>query len=99
MLPAFSLRLQTMMQISVATKRGSAAQETLQSCGRSHTAQEAHAAIAAVHAASPKSWSLDLISGLPGMTLDEWKKTLQAGVECKPPHMSVYDLQVGPQSA
>ncbi len=37
--------------------------ELLAECGRSHTLADVEDALAAVAAASPPSWSLDLISG------------------------------------
>jgi coproporphyrinogen III oxidase-like Fe-S oxidoreductase len=58
--------------------------------------KDVHEAIAAMHAAAPRSWSLDLISGLPEVSIDVWKDTLQAAIDCDAPHMSVYDLQVVP---
>lgn len=69
-------------------------QGVLQECGRSHTVKDVHEAIAVMHAAAPQSWSLDLISGLPGVNVDVWKDSLQAAIDCGPPHISVYDLQV-----
>jgi coproporphyrinogen III oxidase-like Fe-S oxidoreductase len=66
----------------------------LEKCGRSHRVKDVHEAIALMHAAAPKSWSLDLISGLPEVTVDVWKDTLQAAIDSDPPHMSIYDLQV-----
>jgi len=42
------------------------------------------------------NYSLDLISGIPGLSLAGWSKTLHKAVSLypKPNHMSVYDLQV-----
>lgn len=42
------------------------------------------------------NYSLDLISGLPGLTLDLWKETIQTALSLAPPpnHLSVYDLQI-----
>lgn len=40
-----------------------ALQELLEVCGRSHTLYDAYAAIEALHAAGPPTWSLDLMSG------------------------------------
>lgn len=52
------------------------------------------AAIDAVHASGLSSWSLDIISGLPRLTMDSWQHTLKEAVAAQPTHMSVYDLQV-----
>jgi oxygen-independent coproporphyrinogen-3 oxidase len=39
-------------------------------------------------------WSLDLISGLPGLTRDTWLASLREAIRHEPDHVSVYDLQV-----
>ena len=39
-------------------------------CGRSHTLYDAYAAIEALHAAGPPTWSLDLMSGYVGGLLE-----------------------------
>lgn len=69
-------------------------QELLDACGRAHGAGDIHRAVEAVHAASFPSWSLDLISGLPHLTPQLWQQSLDAAVAARPPHISVYDLQV-----
>ncbi|KAG2495696.1 hypothetical protein HYH03_006296 [Edaphochlamys debaryana] len=69
-------------------------QELLTACGRGHNLADVRAAIDAVHEAGPPSWSLDLISGLPGLTPDMWRESLQEAVAAGPGHVSVYDLQV-----
>lgn len=48
----------------------------LQAIGRIHTADQVKAAVAAAQKAKIPNLSLDLIYGLPGQTLDIWKKTL-----------------------
>jgi len=69
-------------------------QELLKACGRSHNYKEVLVAIDAVHASGLSSWSLDIISGLPRLTMDSWQHTLKEAVAAQPTHMSVYDLQV-----
>jgi hypothetical protein len=68
-------------------------------CGRAHTTTDVAAALDAVRASSVRSWGLDLISGLPGLTRDTWAATLAAAVAARPHHVSVYDLQVEPGTA
>jgi oxygen-independent coproporphyrinogen-3 oxidase len=68
-------------------------EELLRVCGRAHGLADAYRAIEAVHAAGMPSWSLDLMSGLPGLTEDGWQRSLAAAVDAAPPHISVYDLQ------
>jgi oxygen-independent coproporphyrinogen-3 oxidase len=43
-----------------------------------------------------QSWSLDLIQGLPGQTLEGWREQLEQALALQPPHLSVYDLIVEP---
>ena len=50
----------------------------------------------AQHRGALRSWSLDLIQGLPGMTLAAWQEQLQQALALQPPHLSVYDLIVEP---
>lgn len=69
-------------------------QELLRACGRAHSLADVHAAVAAMRDVAPPTWSLDVISGLPGLTLDKWQHTLESAVAAAPPHISVYDLQV-----
>ena len=71
-----------------------AVQELLQACGRAHTLADVHAAIDAMHTAAPPSWSLDLITGLPGLTEENWRHSVECAIAAQPPHVSVYDLQV-----
>ena len=39
-----------------------------------------------------KSWSLDLIFGLPGQTLEDWRADLETAMVFSPPHVSAYQL-------
>lgn len=41
-----------------------------------------------------RSWSLDLVAGLPGLDLSTWRETLRRAVAAGPDHVSVYDLQL-----
>jgi putative oxygen-independent coproporphyrinogen III oxidase len=43
-----------------------------------------------------RSWSLDLIQGLPGQQLASWNAQLEQALALEPPHLSVYDLIVEP---
>ena len=40
--------------------------------------------------------SVDLISGAPGETLDEWQKSVEAAISYQPDHISAYSLIVEP---
>ncbi|MEB3331758.1 MAG: radical SAM family heme chaperone HemW [Synechococcaceae cyanobacterium] len=43
-----------------------------------------------------RSWSLDLIQGLPGADRRHWQEQLEQALALAPPHLSVYDLIVEP---
>ncbi len=43
-----------------------------------------------------RSWSLDLIQGLPEQTLGLWGQQLEQALALAPPHLSIYDLTVEP---
>lgn len=69
-------------------------QDLLEACGRAHNLEEVYRAIDAVHQSGVPSWSLDLMSGLPQLTMDTWRQSLTEVVAARPNHISVYDLQV-----
>lgn len=46
-----------------------------------------------------ENYSIDLISSLPTMGLKEWSDTLRMAGSFRPPHISVYDLQVEERTA
>ncbi len=68
--------------------------ELLKLCGRAHDVADVYRAIEAVYSTDIKSWSLDLMSGLPGLTEATWEASLQAALDAGPTHLSVYDLQI-----
>ncbi|CAI5479575.1 unnamed protein product [Closterium sp. Yama58-4] len=69
-------------------------QDLLKACGRSHSLADVYDAVDAVKRVGLQNWSLDLISGLPGQTLDSWRHSLTEVIRLGPSHVSVYDLQV-----
>lgn len=66
----------------------------LLACGRSHSLSDVMRAIESVYAADVTNWSMDLISGLPGLTEDIWTSTLRTALDASPHHISIYDLQI-----
>lgn len=62
--------------------------------GRIHSRQQAEESIHWVREAGFDQLSLDLISGLPGQTLEAWQETLQTALSFMPEHLSVYSLIV-----
>ncbi|MEM6255835.1 MAG: radical SAM family heme chaperone HemW [Cyanobacteria bacterium P01_D01_bin.156] len=70
----------------------------LETCGRFHRLVDVERAVEIMHASQVPSWSLDLISGLPGQTLKQWKSSLECAIAANPNHISIYDLTIEPQT-
>lgn len=72
--------------------------ELLRAVDRDHDAARAHAAIAAVRDGGFRSYSIDLMFGLPGQGLQSWLTLVDRVIELRPPHLSVYALTVEPRT-
>lgn len=72
--------------------------DLLAMCGRSHTVAEIYQAVEMVDQAELKNFSLDLISGLPNQTLEQWQVSLEAAIALAPTHISTYDLTIEPDT-
>ncbi|WP_322744310.1 MULTISPECIES: radical SAM family heme chaperone HemW [unclassified Coleofasciculus] len=73
--------------------------ELLTACGRSHQLKDILAAIDLICQVEVPDFSLDLISGLPHQTLEQWHASLEAAINLAPTHISCYDLTVEPITA
>ncbi|MBC1218830.1 coproporphyrinogen III oxidase [Nostoc sp. UCD121] len=73
--------------------------ELLQRAGRSHSVEDIFAAVELIHQVEIPEFSLDLISGLPHQSLDQWQDSLTKAVELLPTHISIYDLTIEPGTA
>lgn len=62
--------------------------------GREHTHAMTVAAVDNARAAGIYNISVDLIFGNPGQTMDEWQATLDAAMQLRPQHVSLYGLEV-----
>ena len=60
--------------------------------GRIHTADQAREIFRASREAGFDNINLDLMSALPGQTMESWSRTLCAAVELGPEHISAYSL-------
>ena len=67
--------------------------------GRAHNAEQALKSIALIAKAGFTSWTIDLIYGLPQMTLTEWDEQLTIALDHGMPHLSAYCLTVEPKTA
>lgn len=74
-------------------------EELLQLCGRSHSVYDIFEAIALIHQVGIDNFSLDLISGLPHQTLEQWQTSLEKAIAIAPKHISCYDLVLEPVTA
>jgi oxygen-independent coproporphyrinogen III oxidase len=66
----------------------------LEVLARGHTAREGRLAFAAARAAGFDNVSLDLIYGIPGQSLDDWREGLESAIALGPEHLSCYALQL-----
>ncbi|MEP0887308.1 radical SAM family heme chaperone HemW [Leptolyngbya sp. FACHB-16] len=73
--------------------------ELLQVCGRTHQPEDIPVALDLVRQAGIKNVGIDLISGLPQQTLEQWEESLRRAIALSPTHLSVYDLIVEPGTA
>lgn len=63
---------------------------------RAHTVDQATALLGRVGRSGVRSWSLDLIFGVPGQTLADLRRDLEALLAYEPPHVSLYGLTIEP---
>ncbi len=73
--------------------------ERLRFMGRAHDADHALKSIDLIAKAGFASWTIDLIYGLPQMTLAEWDEQLTIALDHGMPHLSAYCLTVEPRTA
>ena len=68
--------------------------DELHALTRGHTAREARDAFAAARDGGFDNISIDVIYGIPGQALDDWRAGLEAAVALGPDHVSCYALQL-----
>ncbi|HAC66302.1 MAG TPA: coproporphyrinogen III oxidase [Cyanothece sp. UBA12306] len=71
----------------------------LEACGRLHRIQDIFEAIEYIRQIGINNFSLDLISGLPYQTLEDWVFSLETAIKISPNHLSCYDLVLEPVTA
>jgi len=64
----------------------------LKTLGRIHTADEALEALKLIKSSGLENFSVDLMYGIPGQTIETWKETLSKTVDLSPSHISSYEL-------
>jgi len=61
---------------------------------RGHNAADVRHTFKLLRAAGFDNISFDLIAGLPGQTLDDWKRNLDEAINLSPEHLSLYLLEI-----
>jgi putative oxygen-independent coproporphyrinogen III oxidase len=72
--------------------------ELLTACGRTHTVEDVYTSVDLIRRANIENFSLDLISGLPHQTIEDWHDSLENAIALSPNHLSTYDLTIEPQT-
>lgn len=67
-------------------------EELLKLLGREHNAQQAEESFRILRDAGLDNINIDLMFGLPGQTIDQWRATLQKTIALQPEHISTYCL-------
>lgn len=70
----------------------------LQAMNRAHTPWQALECLEAVSGLFD-NFSVDLIYGIPGSTMDQWARNLSTALGFRPPHISAYAMTVEPRTA
>lgn len=63
---------------------------------RTHDPANVERAVSAIRAAGFDTFNLDLITGVPGESVQDWRASLSSALSLDPPHVSVYALTVEP---
>jgi putative oxygen-independent coproporphyrinogen III oxidase len=67
-------------------------------CGRTHTVEDVYTAVTILRQAEIENFSLDLISGLPQLSIAQWQDSLTQAIGLGPKHLSIYDLTIEPMT-
>jgi putative oxygen-independent coproporphyrinogen III oxidase len=67
-------------------------------CGRTHTVEDVYQAVTILRQAEIENFSLDLISGLPQLSIAQWQDSLTQAIGLRPKHLSIYDLTIEPMT-
>jgi oxygen-independent coproporphyrinogen-3 oxidase len=68
--------------------------EALAFLGRRHSPEQARQSVELAREAGFHTVALDLIYGLPGQSIEAWRRTLETAVSLQPDHISCYQLTI-----
>jgi oxygen-independent coproporphyrinogen-3 oxidase len=71
-------------------------EQALRFLGRVHDPQDCRRSVTRARRSGIETLSLDLIYGIPGQTLDDWRTDLESALELGPDHLSCYQLTIEP---
>jgi len=74
----------------------SSAKNVLQVLDRTHNPAKVLTSVEILRKAGFANFSLDLIYGTPGESLEDWSNTLKDAIAINPPHISAYSLVIEP---
>jgi putative oxygen-independent coproporphyrinogen III oxidase len=74
----------------------SSAKNVLQVLDRTHKPENVLSSVKILKNAGFDNFSLDLIYGTPGESLEDWSNTLEDAIAINPPHISAYSLVIEP---
>jgi oxygen-independent coproporphyrinogen III oxidase len=66
--------------------------DELKTLGRIHSSEDASRSIEIIKKEGINNFSVDLMYGIPGQTMDSWHKSILKAVELSPSHISAYEL-------
>lgn len=72
--------------------------DLLAALGRSHSVEEARQAVLVAKNAGFNNINIDLMYGLPGQTVDNFKKTLEQAMALNVAHIALYELTIEPHT-
>ncbi|HHY27536.1 MAG TPA: radical SAM family heme chaperone HemW [Desulfitobacterium dehalogenans] len=87
-----TLRKQGINRVSLGVQ--SLNDDLLRQIGRIHRSEEVKDAVRLIREAGFMNLNLDLMFGLPGQNLADWRDTLEETLRIRPEHISVYGLMV-----
>ena len=64
----------------------------LKTLGRIHNSEDVFRSIETIKNAGMKDFSIDLMYGIPGQTMDSWQDSISKAVKLSPAHISAYEL-------
>jgi oxygen-independent coproporphyrinogen-3 oxidase len=68
------------------------ASHVLQTLGREHDPGQAAESVRLLRRAGMPSVNIDLMFSVPGLSLDDWRRTLETALALEPDHLSAYNL-------